>query len=396
MIRSEVTNAGPRQRPARPPAPVFAQIAEELKALARWLCWRYSDRPRRNGQHGKVPYTIADRRADYTDHSTWLPFNAACRQYSRGDFDGIGLVLGEGLCGLDEDHCVLPDGSLEPEAASHIEHLNTYSERSVSGRGVHSLAIGHLPPDGRKRGRHEMYCDKRYFAVTGQKLAGAPGSVMLRDRELCEVHAMIFGTRPESSTVAFAPSQNRHTIPPLYTGKEEEGIPLDETQELWSTDDSVVRMILRDSVARKYWKGYPPGENPSSADFCLALKLAFYTRKNLHQMQRLFEKSDLFGREKHLRRPEYLRGTLEKARSAQREVWRPKIREEGVRRGTAPGRGTSARTKAVIAIARHEPWLKPREIAERLSLKPGAVRMILHRHLRDKREGGCWFSDRAA
>ena len=155
-------------------------------------------------------------------------------------------------------------------------------------------------------------------------------------------------------------------------------------------------MILRDPVAQKYWRGYPLGTNPSSADFSLALKLAFYTGKNLPQMERLFERSGLFGREKHLGRPEYIRSTLKKALSEQREVWRPETQRQAARRRTTPGRRISARTKTVIAMARQEPWLQPREIAQRLSLKPGAVRTILHRHLRDMREAGQRLSERAA
>lgn len=177
--------------------------------MNRWLVWRYSDRPNKQGKHGKVPYNIVDRKANYTDPGEWVWFGTALRQYERGSYDGIGLVLGDGLVGLDEDHCCKPERFNE-DARKHIRHIGSYCERSVSGGGCHVLALGTLPEGRRKHGNHEMYSEARYFCVTGQHMAGTPKSVCYRDRELHEVHAMIFGS--DTATVATPQSVANHHV----------------------------------------------------------------------------------------------------------------------------------------------------------------------------------------
>jgi hypothetical protein len=184
-------------RPPRPPAPLFDNIPPELKVLSRWLCWRYSDRPNGSGTFGKVPHNILGRKANFTNPREWLPFEGALRQYFVGGYDGVGVILGGGLCGLDEDRCCKKAG-INEDAARHIELLNSYSEFSVSGQGVHILAVGTLPDQGRKRGNHELYSESRYLVVTGRKLVGVPMTVAFRERELHELHAMIFRKKGES------------------------------------------------------------------------------------------------------------------------------------------------------------------------------------------------------
>ena len=104
-----------------------------------------------------------------------------------------GARLGDGLCGLDLDHCV-EDGCLTEESARLIQLLNSYSEFSVSGDGAHSLAFGTLPSGPRRRGNQELYDNLRFFVVTGRKLPSSPGFVAHREEELRQLHAMIFGT----------------------------------------------------------------------------------------------------------------------------------------------------------------------------------------------------------
>jgi primase-polymerase (primpol)-like protein len=61
---------------------------------------------------------------DCTNPAEWLPFDGVMKQYERARYDGIGLVLADGLCGFDEDHCIVA-GKLSDEAAHHIELLDS-------------------------------------------------------------------------------------------------------------------------------------------------------------------------------------------------------------------------------------------------------------------------------
>src|SRR4051794_8510896 len=108
-----------RKRPARPPSPQFDSIATELKIRSRWVCWRFG-KSRPNGRFMKVPYGPNGRPCDCTNSKAWMSFDQASLTYHRGGYDGIGFVLGDGVCGLDVDHC--RDGDImEPQAAHYLQ-----------------------------------------------------------------------------------------------------------------------------------------------------------------------------------------------------------------------------------------------------------------------------------
>lgn len=90
---------------------------------------------------------------------------------------GVGIVLGElsGLSGMDFDHCI-NDGVIDPDVLQIIKTMDSYTEISPSGTGIHILFFGKCPVKGIKvevnsKGR-EMYRTGRYFTVTGNVLNG--------------------------------------------------------------------------------------------------------------------------------------------------------------------------------------------------------------------------------
>ncbi len=84
---------------------------------------------------------------------------------------GIGYVFnGNGIVGIDLDG-VMEDGQLTEAAKAMLEELNTYTEVSPSGKGVHCLVYGQMPGGkGKKVDELEMYDRGRYFTVTGDIL----------------------------------------------------------------------------------------------------------------------------------------------------------------------------------------------------------------------------------
>ena len=100
----------------------------------------------------------------------------ACKERGYG---GIGFVFTpeDDLCGVDLDGCLDPEtGEIEPWAWEIIEELDSYTEISPSGTGVHILVRGELPEGRNRKGRFETYDRGRYFTVTGKHLAGTPQS----------------------------------------------------------------------------------------------------------------------------------------------------------------------------------------------------------------------------
>lgn len=155
------------------------------KRESRYVTWRLETR---NGKGTKVPYSpVTGNRAKSNDPSTWGTIDAAERMMrDRADLglDGIGIMLGDGLIGIDMDHVIDADGQILPAAAKIINALDTYTELSPSGTGIHLL----VKADGEYTGKHgsdifkdaagtagaamhadiEMYPGGRYFTLTGK------------------------------------------------------------------------------------------------------------------------------------------------------------------------------------------------------------------------------------
>ena len=131
----------------------YDSVPVELKALRAWLPFRIELRLSQDNKAKKlkVPYNISGRKADYTNPGEWMTFESARSMLRRGDYDGIGIVIDRrlGIVGYDADACI-SNGTISATAREHIAALNTYTEESLSGTGIHCLAYGTLPPKGRK------------------------------------------------------------------------------------------------------------------------------------------------------------------------------------------------------------------------------------------------------
>ncbi|MGH3145785.1 MAG: hypothetical protein ACRDTR_08285, partial [Rubrobacter sp.] len=137
------------------------------KDLRQWVCWRSEER---DGRPTKVPYSPASGlRARSDDPVTWGTLSEAREAAREGDYEGVGFVFtaGDPFCGVDLDACVDPEtGEVASWAAEVLDELDSYTEFSPSGRGLHVLVRAELPPGGRRKGRVEMYDRGRFFTVT--------------------------------------------------------------------------------------------------------------------------------------------------------------------------------------------------------------------------------------
>src|ERR1039458_4379992 len=135
-------------------------ITEELRTLPRWVNWQYR---KRKAKLTKVPLDPrTGKEASCDDTATWGTFEQALAALNRGKVDGVGFQLGSPYVGIDLDKCRVPEtGVIEPWAQEIIDELNSYTEISPSGQGVHVLAKGSLPAGPRRRGQVEMYSGGR-------------------------------------------------------------------------------------------------------------------------------------------------------------------------------------------------------------------------------------------
>jgi putative DNA primase/helicase len=263
----------PADRP-QAPAPELAQIPDTLVCRHRWVAWRYV---RRGGKWTKAPImATTGAAASSTDPETWAPFEDAVAAYDRGGVDGIGSVLGDGVTGVDLDGCVDPTtGGLAPWAEAIVARLGSYTERSPSGRGVHVLVAGTLPPGGRRTGPIELYDAARYFTITGAHVPGTPATVEARQAELMGLHAEVFADRA-------APTNGSRPVAP---------VDLDDVA-LIAHARTARNAALFSQLWAGAWQGagYP---SQSEADLALASLLAFWCGRDAGRMDRLFRHSGL-------------------------------------------------------------------------------------------------------
>lgn len=154
--------------------PVVRQQLADLCELPIWTCWRYVQKPGRPKPDKVpiVPQTKIERWAKSNDPSTWGYFGAAAAVCEYKQYAGLMFKVSRelGVIFVDLDDCRNPQtGTIDEWAQVIIGKLNSYTELSPSGRGLHILARGSIP---RNHGTRpvELYCEKRLATVTGHVL----------------------------------------------------------------------------------------------------------------------------------------------------------------------------------------------------------------------------------
>lgn len=160
--------------------------------MPNWVVWRHD---MRGNKPSKVPYIPGGGgvKARANDPTTWRTFDMAGEEYSRGGWIGVGFEFGfSGVVGIDLDGCVGDDGVPEPWAQEIIDTMDSYTELSVSGKGIHILAFGEIPASGGDKRPIEIYADTRYFALTGAVI-GDRNEIKERKEALLDFYAKHFG-----------------------------------------------------------------------------------------------------------------------------------------------------------------------------------------------------------
>jgi putative DNA primase/helicase len=270
-----------------------SQLPTELKSPPRWVVWRWQTSP--GGKPTKVPYSPrTERLASTTDPGTWGTFEEAkVADETMPGAGGIGFVFnGDGIVGVDLDNCIDAGGRVAPWAQAIISDLDSYAEISPSGRGVHVLLRGVLPPGGRRKryisagpgedGRRsaiEMYDRSRYFAMTGQRMPDAAGTIEEREAELHAVYAEYLA----DSAASNGRGATHGTV--LADDEPMEGI----------SDAELIEKAGHAENGEKFqrlWRGDSGGYGSrSEGDLALCLILHFWTRGDAGRMDRLFRQS---------------------------------------------------------------------------------------------------------
>lgn len=294
-----------------------------LISLPQWVVWQPEER---NGKTTKPPYNPKGGRASVNQPLTWSDFDTAIMT-AHAEYGGrVGFVLTEAdnFAGMDIDHCVDPEtGTITEDALKVIETLNSYTEFSPSGTGIHILVLVNNRGDNENRSRdgngYEMYHKGRYLTVTGNRVPGTPAEIADRSEEWSHVYDMVF---PEPQTQTTSKHREVAAPQPLLPKQP-------ETPSFCVLSDEQV--IAKASAAKngdKFMRLYKHGntsdykDDESAADIGLCGLLAFWCgRDSDQQIERLVSQSALGKRDKWQLREDYRERTIKKALENQNEFY---------------------------------------------------------------------------
>lgn len=275
----------------------YESIPQELKAVKNWVCWTSDKLP-------KNPYTGGN--AQSNNPQTWSDFDTAVQAVTKYGFGGIGFMFSPPYFGVDLDKCLDNDDFIE----EFVETLQSYTEISRSGQGIHIICKGKLPDGARRRGNVEMYSDRRYFIMTGNLYKPEYNAI-----KNC------------TDTIKILHSKYLADITPKVAPKVVEVVNMADSEIIDKARNCKTGSLFQ-LLYSGNWQGLYSSQ--SEADLALCNQLAFWTQRNAAQMDRIFRTSGLMRPKWDEKRNTYTYGekTIEKAISNCVEVYEPKIAQD--------------------------------------------------------------------
>ncbi|MBR2207764.1 MAG: hypothetical protein IJ859_03050 [Synergistaceae bacterium] len=267
--------------------------------MKRWVC--HKDKIPKN------PVTGSNAMANEED--TWGTYDDALAGLKKFNFNGIGFQFGlplndedalttERITGIDLDHVIRADGSVEPFALEIIEQIDSYTEISPSGTGIHILCKAKMPDLGRKKYVFitsnptkfiiEVYNYVHYFTVTGN-IFGQAKEIASRTEELKALYEKYFVEhKPETSVAKPAPY-----IQTFNNSYSQENF---FSSEYLSDNELIERMFAskNGNYIRSLFLGdISSHSSHSEADLALVSHLAYWTNGDTNRIDNIFRQSGL-------------------------------------------------------------------------------------------------------
>lgn len=238
--------------------------------------------------------------------NTWGTYEASIKAMESGIFNGLGVMFLNNLCGIDIDGCIENDTLIGP-AKDIINTMDSYTEYSPSGTGIHILFYGKINNDKKFYKKNsklgiEIYDKGRFFTFTGRTLNDKKVEERTNLVEKVQLEYMLKEDKTKASG-----NQNKASSP------------------LSLSDSEIIRkatMAKNGRMFQKLWSGdFSDYGSQSEADLALCNIFSFYTGADPGQIDILFRQSGLY-REKW-EREDYRNNTINAAIEATRETYNP-------------------------------------------------------------------------
>lgn len=258
---------------------MFENIPEELRKLPRWCTFDIEG-------NKKVPYIAGNcAKASSNTPSTWRTFEEATADIVEGRRQHLGLAISWPYFFLDLD---------EPQP-SLMEAIDTYAQRSVSGKGIHLIGKGSFEGPGRhpKSPAVGLFQENRFCLFTANVVDDRTEIKEVDEKTLQSVHDWLSGQSSSTTTISLV-----------------ETPPSSEDQSVYEA------AAQRFDTFIHLWNGNA-GPDHSESDHALISMLADCTDSN-EQVRRMWFSCALC--REHRRNDRYVNRTLQKLRAKQEEL----------------------------------------------------------------------------
>lgn len=259
-------------------------IPLELKNQPNWVVWKWLlDNDGNEIVWKKIPFQPhnPEKQAAATRENEWANFEDAYRVYLQGDWAGIWFSLNKLYVGIDFDHVIDTNTDRINIIREAIQKLNSFTEVSPSGTGLHCLVKGILVQgfgNKNKDNDFEIYKDARFLSVTGHILPySTTHTIEERQDEINWFHTTYFKQKPVFKPIESngkASFTDNQIFDKLCNSRQS-----DKFRKLWNGDYS----DFQDTTGK-------PDE--SSADHAFCCMIAFYS-SDPAQIMSMVKKSGL-------------------------------------------------------------------------------------------------------
>lgn len=156
-VRTNTENTGTPRITLNP-----EKIPQALRDICQWVVWRAKPRKGKPGKFEKKPVaphplkggTIrAGTTIAHSDPESWLTFEQATASAASPPVgvkvSGRPLASSDlGVSAIDLDDCFDEERNLKPHHRAIVDELDSYTELSPSGNGLHIFVLGHAPREG--------------------------------------------------------------------------------------------------------------------------------------------------------------------------------------------------------------------------------------------------------
>jgi putative DNA primase/helicase len=270
----------------------YEAVPIELKNLQQWVCFKWE--PSETDPKVKIKMLRnwnGGARAKTNDPQTWGTFEQVYNAYKKTKrYDGIGFIVCESdpYTFVDLDHCIDDQNNIDSKAKKIINSLDSYTEFSVSGTGIHIFVKASKP--GARCKIHtspdvEIYDHHRFVVMTGNIVPNCKATIEPAPNEIAALYHELFGEadKLDKDFKAAKPSGD-----------------MDSSTYVELSDPELIERARQSKSGTDFDKLFLHGDtsdynnDDSSADVALCNMLAFWCGRDPVRMDRLFRMSALY------------------------------------------------------------------------------------------------------